>query len=177
MDRVSAISQARDLTMPKWSLLVMGAMAAVPAPGMGLSAQNYPGSVYAYSDGAGPGLNRPDAYGYSSRPNQQIAVNQCAEAAQGRLGSYAGGRVLGIVDAHAISGGGTIVRGVATSGRYAYAYAYGYGVPTPVDLNWRCRTDYRGYIQDVTIEAAGYGSPFSEGLFGNDYSQFGYRRY
>ena len=52
---------------------------------------------------------------------------------------------------------------------------------------WRCRTDIRGYIRDVTINSgnAGYGNGYRYGYgannayspYANDYSQFGYRRY
>ena len=61
-----------------------------------------------------------------------------------------GGRVLGISRVEPRSNGLT-VRGVATSGRYA-AYGYnGYGAQAPVDLTWRCKADYRGYIADIDI--------------------------
>ena len=70
--------------------------------------------------------------------------------------------------------GGMTVRGVATSGRYGYGYA-GAGQP---DLTWRCVTDLRGYIREVTLRPAapayGYGTNYTPW---NDYSQFGYRRY
>ena len=97
-----------------------------------------------------------------------------------------GGRVLGIsrVEPH---NSGLTVRGVATSGHYA-AYGNGaYGAQAPVDLTWRCKADYRGYIADIDIAPAqrnyGYSSnaytPYNQYNQYNqyDYSQYGYRRY
>jgi hypothetical protein len=75
------------------------------------------------------------------------------------------------------------VRGVANSGRYA-AYGYnGYNSQGEVDLTWKCRVDYRGFVRDIDINRAqpayGYGNtgaytPYNNG---SDYSQYGYRRY
>ena len=71
--------------------------------------------------------------------------------------------------------GGLTVRGVATSGRYG---GYGYNGQAPIDLTWRCKADYRGYIADIDINPAqrNYGNsytPYNQ----YDYSQYGYRRY
>jgi len=72
--------------------------------------------------------------------------------------------------------GGLTVRGVATSGRYG---GYGYAGQGQVDLTWKCKTDYRGFIADIDIDRVqrnyGYGNytPYN----GYDYSQYGYRRY
>ena len=100
-------------------------------------------------------------------------------------GGYGGGRVLGISRVEPRSGGGLTVRGVASSGRYGGGYAYGggyggaYGGQSPVDLTFKCKTDYRGFITDIDVDRAqsnyGYGySPYNNGY---DYSQYGYRRY
>ena len=140
--------------------------------------------------------------------NSQVAVQQCVAAVQARLGggygsgyspyggyggygayggigygnAYGGGRVLGISRVEPRSNGGLTIRGVATSGMHAgYAYGYGgYGGQPPIDLTFRCRADYRGFITDVDIDRAqsnyGYNyQPYSP--YGNDYSQYGYRRY
>ena len=118
-------------------------------------------------------------YGYNYGANSQVAVNQCAAAVQQRLGggyggygynNYGGGRVLGISRVEPRNNGGLTVRGVATSGRYA---GYGQG---QVDLTWKCKVDYRGYVSDIDLNRVssnyGYGNytPY-------DYSQYGYRRY
>lgn len=118
--------------------------------------------------GAGYGYNGYSPYGYNG----------------GYGGVYGGGRVLGISRVEQRSGGGLTVRGVANSGRtsgYAYGQAYGqpygstYGQP-PVDLTFKCKTDYRGFVVDVDIDPAqtNYGAytPYNQ-----DYSQYGYRRY
>jgi hypothetical protein len=54
-------------------------------------------------------------------------------------------------------------------------YGYGYAGQGQVDLTWKCKTDYRGFISDIDIDRVnrsnGYGyTPY-------DYSQYGYRRY
>jgi hypothetical protein len=87
--------------------------------------------------------------------------------------------VLGISRVEARSGGGLTVRGVATTGRYA-GYGNGYNMPSQVDLVWKCKTDYRGFITDIDVDPAqrnfGYNyQPYSQ--YGNDYAQYGYRRY
>jgi opacity protein-like surface antigen len=65
-------------------------------------------------------------------------------------------------------------------GGYGGGYGGAYGGQPPVDLTFKCKTDYRGYIVDVDIDRArsNYGTnyqPYSP--YGNDYSQYGYRRY
>ena len=92
-------------------------------------------------------------YGYNGYgANSQVAVNQCANAVQARLnGGYGGyGYGYGIwrrrprarhQPVEPRSNGGLTVRGVASSGRYA-----GYGGNAPVDLTWKCKADYRGFV-------------------------------
>lgn len=147
-------------------------------------------------------------YGYG-QGNNQAAVGQCVNAVQQRLGggygyngygqpygygnngygygqpyAYGNARVLGISRVEPRSGGGFTVRGVANSGRNAgYNYGYGYNGQSgqlPVDLTFKCKTDYRGFVTDVDIDQArgnyGYNNnyqPYSP----YDYSQYGYRRY
>jgi hypothetical protein len=138
--------------------------------------------------------------GYGYGVNQQAVVQQCVGAVQQRLsggygnyGAYGGygyspyangysqARVLGISRVEPRSGGGLTVRGVASSGRnVAYGYGGVYGAQSPVDLTFKCKTDYRGYITSVSVDRAqsnyGYNyQPYSP--YGNDYSQYGYRRY
>ena len=131
--------------------------------------------------------------------NSQAAVSQCVNAVQARIAGsagygnyggyggyggygangyngYGGGRVLGISRVEPRSGGGLTVRGVATSGRYAGA-AYGYnGGNDQVDLTFKCKADYRGFITDVDIDRAqrAYGSNYDPN---NPYAAYGYRRY
>lgn len=94
---------------------------------------------------------------------------------------YSQARVLGISRVEPRSNGGLTVRGVATSGLTAAYNPYGgYGGQQPVDLTFRCRVDYRGFISDVDINRAqqNYGNnyqPYSP--YTQDYSQYGYRRY
>lgn len=115
----------------------------------------------------------------------------------GYAGAYGGGRVLGISRVEQRSGGGLTVRGVANSGRnagYAQGYAqpygqgYGYGqgyapayAQPPVDLTFKCKTDYRGFVVDVDIDPAqsNYGQVYGRNYtpYSQDYSQYGYRRY
>jgi len=168
------------------------------------AAQYYPGYGYGYGGGVGQVLNQVlggyGGYGYGNGVNQQAAVNQCAAAVQQRLSGgyggyngygynqyaygqgYGGGRVLGISRVEPRGGGGLTVRGVATSGRYS-GYAYGgYNTQAPVDLTWRCKTDYRGFIADINISPAernyGYGNSYTPyNNYNYDYSQYGYRRY
>lgn len=153
-----------------------------------VAAQYYPG----YGN---PGYGNP-GYGYANPGygvNSQAAVSQCTAAVQARLnggygyaqpygGGYGGGRVLGVSRVEP-RGDGVTVRGVASSGRAgAYGYGYGYNQQQQPDLTWRCRTDFRGYVIDVDVRAArpAYGNynraPYNNG-YGNDYSQYGYRRY
>jgi hypothetical protein len=154
-------------------LLAIGGAAGALAIAAPASAQYYPG-YGGYGYGYPYGGNVAGGYGYG--PNRQVAVNQCASAAQARLGGYGGyggyggGRVLGISQILPRPDGGFTIRGVATSGRYGYA------APGQVDLTWRCVTDLRGYIREVTVRPGyGYGSNYTPWNY--DYSQFGYRRY
>ena len=150
-------------------LIAGGATIAAFAFAVPAAAQFYPGYANPYGNPYG-------GYGYAA--NSQVVVNQCANAVQARLAGYGGygyggGRVLGISSVSPRADGGIAVRGVAASGRYG-----GYGYAQSPDLTWRCRTDFRGYIREVTVNRAapayGYGSytPWNY-----DYSQYGYRRY
>ena len=167
---------------------IAGLAAAAPA-----AAQYYPGTGYGYGypnggNVVGQVLNQVLGGGYGNTgygSNSQVAVNQCAAAVQQRIGGgyggygsygnngYGGGRVLGISRVEPRNNGGLTVRGVASSGRYA-----GYGNQGQVDLTWKCKVDYRGYVSDIDLNRAqsntGYGNytPYN-----NDYSQYGYRRY
>jgi hypothetical protein len=94
-------------------------------------------------------------------------------------GGYGQAQVLGISRVEPRSDGGLTVRGVANSGRGG-AYAYGANGQPRIDLTFRCKTDYRGFVYDVDINPAerntNYGyQPYSP--YNNDYSQYGYRRY
>jgi hypothetical protein len=163
------------------NILAGGAALAALACAAPASAQyypGYPGYGNAYPYGAPMG-------GYGYQANSQAVVNQCANAVQARLGGYgggygygysygAGGRVLGISQVGPRADGGITVRGVATSGRYG---GYAYGSQSP-DLVWRCRTDFRGYITEVTINRAQPNFGYDNYTPWNyDYSQYGYRRY
>jgi len=158
---------------------------AAPAAAQYYPGYGYPGYGYGGGDVVGQVLNQVLGNGYGNYgANSQVAVNQCAAAVQQRLGGgygysqygYGGGRVLGISRVEPRSNGGLTVRGVATSGRYG---GYGYGAQGQVDLTWKCKTDYRGFIADIDIDRVqrnyGYGNytPYN----GYDYSQYGYRRY
>jgi len=177
--------------------------AAAPA-----SAQYYQGSPYsgygnAYGGNVvGQVLNGVLGNGYGNYgANSQVAVNQCAAAVQGRLSGYngynsgygyngyanTGARVLGISRVEPRSNGEVVVRGVANSGHYGYNNAY--NNQAQVDLTWRCRVDYRGYVRSVDINRAqaNYGYQGTYGSqdtyngtytpYNQDYSQYGYRRY
>lgn len=168
----------------------------VAAAALGCAA---PAAAQYYPDYPGPGYGYGGGYGNNGYGmNQQAAVNQCAAAAQQRLsGGYGyngygyngygdddyayrgagGGRVLGISRVEPRSDGGFTVRGVAASGRYG---AYGYNGQGRVDLTWRCRTDYRGFVVDVDVRPAEriYGNGYNYQPYNPyDYSQYGYRRY
>ncbi len=152
----------------------------------------------------GGGYNGFGNYGYGQ--NSQAVVGQCAAAVQQRIardygyagynpyggyGGYGGGygaygqaggaRVLGISRVEPRSGGGLTVRGVATTGFNAGYGGYGgyggYAGQGQADLTWKCKTDYRGFVTDIDIDRArtNYGQTYSP--YGNDYSQYGYRRY
>jgi len=174
-------------------ILAGGAAIAAVASAAPAAAQYYPGygyPGYGYGSGnvIGQVLNDVLGNGYGNYgANSQVAVNQCAAAVQQRLSggyngygynNYAynnGARVLGISRVEPRNNGEIMVRGVANSGRYAY----GYNGQGQVDLTWKCRVDYRGFIRDIDINRAqsnyGYGNytPYNN----YDYSQYGYRRY
>lgn len=145
--------------------------------------------------GYGGGYGGYGGYGV----NSQAVVSQCASAVQARLSGgygynggyggygynggyggngYGGGRVLGVSRVEPRSSGGLTVRGVASSGASG-GYAYGYNGQGQADLTWRCKTDYRGRITDISLNRAqsnyGYNNGYSP--YNNDYSQYGYRRY
>jgi hypothetical protein len=182
-------------------VLAGGVAIAALASAAPAAAQYYPGYGYGYGGNpVGAIINQVlgGGYGYGGYgANSQAVVNQCASAVQARLSggaygygsngygygynssAYGGGRVLGISRVESRSSGGLTVRGVATSGRYG---AYGYGAQAPVDLTWKCKTDYRGFITDIDVNRAerNYGYNYNNNYtpWGNyDYSQYGYRRY
>lgn len=185
-------------------VVAAGLFAAAPAaaqyypgyPGYGYGNGGVIGSII---NGVLGGAN----YGYGGYGmNGQAVVNQCAAAVQQRIdrdygyggynpyggygqyggyGAYGrvggGARVLGISRVEPRSGGGLTVRGVATTGLNA-GYGYGgYAGQGQVDLTWKCKTDYRGFISDIDVERArvNYGQNYTP--YGYDYSQYGYRRY
>jgi hypothetical protein len=163
--------------------LAGGVAAAALCTAAPAAAQYYPGYGNGYANGYGNG------YGYNQSPygyNQQAGVSQCTAAVQQRLGggyggygynNSRGGRVLGVSRIEPRPNGGVTVRGVASSGRYGY----GYGGQPQVDLTWRCRTDYRGYVIDVSVDRAqpnGYDNRYQSAPYnGENYEQYGYRRY
>ena len=182
-------------------ILAGGVAAAALASAAPAAAQYYPG--YGYGGGVGQVISQVFGggnYGYNGYgANQQAVVNQCAAAVQQRLsGGYGnngygyngyngyngyssyntGGRVLGISRVEQRSNGGLLVRGVANSGRYAGSY--GYNSEAQVDLTWKCRVDYRGFVTSVDINRAEPNYGYTTGTYtpyNNDYSQYGYRRY
>ena len=176
-------------------ILAGGAAVAALAIATPASAQYYPGygyPGYGYGGGGnviGQVLNQVLGGGYGGYGyNSQAAVNQCTAAVQARLGGgyggygyspygyngYGGGRVLGVSRIEPRSNGGLTVRGVASSG-----YNAGYGYNSPVDLTWKCKVDYRGFVSDVDIDRASgaysYGNNYNYQY--NPYAQYGYRRY
>jgi hypothetical protein len=96
--------------------------------------------------------------------------------------------VLGVSDVEQRSNGGTLVSGVANSGR-TVASGYNNGQP-PVDLTFTCKTDRSGNIASIDLGQAtanadyGYQGGY-QGSYGGvpaqpyngDYAQYGYRRY
>lgn len=170
---------------PLWKLLAgCGALAALgtAAPAV---AQYYPG--YGYPSGGdvvsrvlNDVLGGGYGYGYGYGLNSQMVVDECTRAVQARLGAYGGygygyggGRILRIGQISPRADGGIAVRGTAISGGYRNA-----------EVAWRCRTDGRGFIKQVTINPAdsgyGYGGYGGYGYgsgYDYDYSQYGYRRY
>ena len=176
-------------------ILAGGVAAAALAGAAPAAAQYYPGyGGYGGGNVVGQVINQVlgGGYGGGYGYNQQALVSQCAAAVQQRLGGgygyspygyaggYGGGRVLGVSRIEPRSTGGLTIRGVATSGRYG---GYGYGGQGQVDLTWKCKTDYRGYIVDIDVNRAepayGYGTdgytPYNN--YNYDYSQYGYHRY
>ena len=181
-------------------VLAGGAAIAALAVATPASAQYYPGYGYPGSGYGGNVIGQVinqvlgggygggyRGYGYGS----QAAVSQCTAAVQARLNGgygggygyspygyngYGGGRVLGVSRVEPRSSGGLTVRGVASSGMTA-----GYGYNSPVDLTWKCKVDYRGFVSDVDIDRANsaygynYNQPYAQPY--NPYSAYGYRRY
>ncbi len=188
-------------------ILAGGVVAAALFGAAPAAAQYYP-SPYGYGSGGvigqvinqvlGGGLGGYGGYGqsgYGYGVNSQAAVGQCVNAVQARLarsgygshGGYNGGygqaRVLGISRVEQRSNGGLTIRGVASSGMNAGYSAYGgYGGQQPVDLTFRCRTDYRGFVVDVDVNRAqtNYGTnyqPYGNYQSQDPYAAYGYRRY
>ena len=171
-------------------LLIGGAGLAALATAAPSAAQYYGYSQPAYGYGyAQPAYGYGNNYAYGAM-NTSVATSQCTAAVQNRLytrnglggilgsliGSYGSpGRVVSITRVTP-NYGYTRVRGLASSGRYG---GYGYAGQGQVDLTWKCKTDYRGFIADIDIDRVqrnyGYGNytPYN----GYDYSQYGYRRY
>lgn len=169
------------------------------------------GSPYGYGGGYGSPYGYGGAYGspygygtpyggvgygspYGGRGNggvNQYAVGQCMGAVQQKLNaSYGqsqygrGAQVLGVSDVEQRSNGGTLVSGVANSGRTGGA---GYNGQPPVDLTFTCKTDRSGNIASIDLGQAtpagnygyqgGYGGVPANPVYNGDYAQYGYRRY
>ncbi|HEY4070619.1 MAG TPA: hypothetical protein VGM04_03570 [Sphingomicrobium sp.] len=181
--------------------LAAGAVIAAAAGAAPAAAQMYPGNGYgnAYGNGYnnpygspyGNAYNSPYGSPYGNGMNSQAVVGQCANAVQARLnggyngysgygyngygnngGGYGGGRVLGISRVEPSRDGGFNVRGVATNGYSAYGSA-----PNAPNLVWRCRTDFRGVIVDIDVNAAQSSHGYNYTPWNHDYSQYGYQRY
>jgi len=179
---------------------VAALMTAAPAAAQYYPSYGYPGYGYGGGNVVGQVLNQVlgggyggyGGYGYN---NQQAIVSQCAAAVQQRLNGgsgyggygaygnpyggyngygYGNARVLGISRVEPRSSGGLTVRGVASSGMNA-GYGYGYAGQGQVDLTWKCKTDYRGFISDIDIDRVNRSNSY--GYTPYDYSQYGYRRY
>jgi hypothetical protein len=138
------------------------------------------GSPYGYGGYGGSYGNG----GYAS--SNQYAVGLCLGAVQQRLdgsygrSQYGGARVLGVSEVQGRSNGGTLVSGVANSGR-AGAYGYQGGQP-PVDLTFTCKTDRSGRVSSIEVGQATASAEPRIGIpgaspYANDYSEYGYRRY
>ena len=118
------------------------------------------------------GYQQPNyGYGYNNNATN-MAAQRCSAAVQSRLhtrtnsggvlGAILGlrtpttGRVLQVTQVNP-NRRSVVVRGLATSGRYAGYNPYGYGAYGAVgyqyqpDLSFRCSVDYNGYIRDVDI--------------------------
>jgi hypothetical protein len=152
-------------------------------PGYGYGGGDVVSQVLGQVLGGGYGYN---GYGYGGYgANSQAVVGQCVNAVQARLnGGYGGygynpygysgygrARVLGISRVEPRSGGGLTVRGVASSGVTGYAN-------NNVDLTFKCKTDYRGFITSVSVDRAepAYGYNYQYTPY-NPYEAYGYRRY
>ena len=149
------------------------------------------GSPYGYGGAYGSPYGSP----YGGRSNggvNQYAVGQCMGAVQQRLSAsygqtqYGGGaRVLGVSDVQPRNNGGTLVSGVANSGRTG-ASGYNNG-QLPVDLTFTCKTDRSGNIASIDLGQAtananygyqgGYGGVAAAPGYNGDYAEYGYRRY
>jgi hypothetical protein len=157
--------------------LAGGVAIAALATAAPAAAQYYPGYPgYGYGGGGnvvGQVINQVLGGGYGG------GYGNYGYNSYGYNGSYGNARVLGISRVEPRSNGGLTVRGVANSGRYAGAY--GYNGQSQVDLTFKCKTDYRGFVTDVDVDRAqsnyGYGNYTPYSTYGNDYSQYGYRRY
>jgi hypothetical protein len=152
----------------------------------------YGGSPYGYGSPYGGSPYGASPYGYGQPRGGQVnqyAVGLCMGAVQQRLDAgyarsqYSGGaRVLGVSDVEQRSNGGTLVSGVANSGRSG-TYGYNGGQP-PVDLTFTCKTDRSGQVSSIEIGQATasadryVGTPAPSGSpYAQDYSEYGYRRY
>jgi hypothetical protein len=157
------------------------------------------GQVLGGGMGYGQGYSPYGYNGYGQGMNSQAAVGQCVNAVQARLSrgsggygysqygynGYGQGRVVGISRVEPRRGGGLTIRGVANSGAAGYAY----GGQQQIDLTFRCRTDYRGFITSVSVDRAqvnyGYNqqqyTPYNQQYAPqnpyNPYEAYGYRRY
>lgn len=178
-------------------ILAGGVAAAALVSAAPAAAQYYPGYGYGNPGNVvGQVINQVlgGGYGYGYGVPSQVVVDQCARAVEARInrdygyryGGYSpyggynnyGGnaRVLGITSVERRSGGGLRVRGVATANAYAAGYGgYGYNAQPVADLRFSCRTDSRGYINDIDLERNNYayGSPYGY----QPYTPYGYRRY
>lgn len=153
------------------------AVLCVAAPA---SAQYYPGYGYGYSppgDIVGRVVNDVLGTGYGYGPNSQFVVSECTRAVQARLSGYGngygygygygGGRVLGVSQVSPRADGGIAVRGIASVGYWSNR-----------QIPWRCRTDARGFVRQVTLNPSDAGYGYGYGYSGDyDYSPYGYRRY
>ena len=185
-------------------ILAGGVVAAALFSAAPAAAQYYPGNPYGgnvvgqvINQVLGGGYGGYGGYGYGA--GSQVAVNQCMNAVQARLsrGGYGGGyspygyaggyghaRVLGISRIEQRSNGGLTVRGVASSGMNAgFGYGGPYGGQQQVDLTFKCKVDYRGFISDIDIDRAqsNYGQNYGYQPYGypaqDPYAAYGYRRY
>ena len=163
--------------------LALTLAAAGPAAAQGYYPQQQGGVVGAIVNavtGGGYGQYPMGNYGYNQVSQRQL-VQQCAVAAEQRLGAtyrgqgyggyngqaygqqgygyqnQSGARVLGITSVEQRGNGGLRVRGVATSGAYVQqgyrqqGYQNGYNAAGQADLSFSCRVNARGQITDVNI--------------------------